>query len=297
MHIYIDESGTFTFAPEERRPWSVIGAYAVEEARLDDITQAYGELERKVGASEGEELKSSDIDPDKPEPYIEFVRHLSDIGGVFVLSVVHTPVAAKDKYLEIAECERALPDGDAGIVSEKRLQLYLQANALCEATNAVLWGSIGYFSRFAPTALREFHWFVDEKDLVDDFIELYVKKSLSGEGNNFRYVLKPFVNLNFDAFYEYHGRKDRGGFSVSKVLTHYGFVNSKSMAGTKIVDQLTGGLRRCLKNHWNDNELVAEALATLMIQQAPCSRFQVIRPRRRGEIKCSFRSRENSKGL
>ena len=82
-------------------------------------------------------------------------------------------------------------------------------------------------------------------------------------------MLKPFANLNFDAFYEYHGRKDRGGFSVSKVLTHYEFVNSKSMAGTKTVDQLTGGLRRCLKNHWNDNELVAEALATLMIQQAP----------------------------
>ncbi|CAG9217833.1 hypothetical protein PSP6_390091 [Paraburkholderia tropica] len=273
MHVYIDESGTFTFAPAERRPWSTIGAYAVDEAKLGDIAQAYELLERNVSAPDAEEaideLKSTLIDPDNPEYYIEFVRNLADIGGVFVPSVVYTPIEAKGKYLKIAECERSLPQGDVGIANEKRLQLYLQANALCEATNAALWGAVGYFSRHSPATLREFHWFVDEKAKVDDFVGLYLDRSLSGEGRHYRYVLQPSKEMNVKDFYDAHGQGGTGGFSPSKVVAHYEFLNSKSMVGLKVVDLLTGGLRRSLKGHWNDSERVGEALATLMIQQAP----------------------------
>jgi len=273
MHIYIDESGSFTFDVKEKLPWSVVGAYAVDEARLNDVEDALNALKLKVNAPEETELKSQDIDTKRPGPYLEFVRDLADIGGLFVPSIVFCPIDSKQFYMDVAERDRTLPHGDAGITSEKRLQLYLQANVLCELVNAALWGSVGYFSKFSASTLSEFHWFVDEKAKVDDFVNLYVRGYLSGEGTNFNYAPVRSTHLSLDVFYGFHGRADRAGFSVDKVLRKFRFVDSKTTVGVQIVDQLTGGLRRCLKQHWEDNELVAKALAALMIQQEPWLRI------------------------
>lgn len=269
MHIYIDESGNFTFADESKRPWSVIGAYAVDESMLNDIDVAYEKLKRYSGQSDNEELKSSDIDGGDPAGYIQFIFDLADIGGVFVPSVVYTPNSAKPSYLRVMSLDRDLSDGRADIVQERRLQLYLQANALCETTNSILWAAIGYFSKFTPTSLREFHWFADEKSLVDEFVKKRLVRFISGEGVNFNYKLRQTDGLSFEKFFEFHGNSSDQGFIVNKILGKYQFVDSKSMLGIRVADQLTGGLRRCLKGHWEDNELVIDALASLMVQQEP----------------------------
>ncbi len=64
-----------------------------------------------------------------------------------------------------------------------------------------------------------------------------------------------------------YGIEFESGFNVGLVMREdFAFVDSKESPGVQIADLLASGLRRCLRAKFGDNDAVASALGSLMVQ-------------------------------
>ena len=276
-HIFIDESGVFKIAPAEKNPWSVVGALAIAEKNLERLKLVVEGLPAQLGLEEGIEPKGTSFKSD--EQLIYFVDQLKLCDLVFVPGVVFLDETQAPRFEKIAGIDRELPEEDKSIFRSKTLQNYLQSNVLLDLLYAAWWGSILHFSRTDPSSLQAFKWMADEKAIVENFVSSKINDFISGYGNNFTHTIAPSLSMNLGPFYQGNGTADHSHFFPRKVFSDFGFYESTSLPGLTAVDILSNAFRRCLRGNWNDPEMVATALGTLMVDQKP---YLTIKPREAG---------------
>lgn len=162
-------------------------------------------------------------------------------------------------------------------------QLYVQLVCQVGLLDDVVRRAINFWVQRRPTTLREFRWRIDQKNTTkttfEDAFEKIAPALLQTRSINDPAIhVRGFDYRHFSA-YEFakgefpdylqtdHGLPPMEGFNLQKLFRgNLCFADSKKIDGLQIADLLASGLRRALKQAFDDPKGVAEKLGQLTVQ-------------------------------
>ncbi|WP_422061074.1 hypothetical protein [Sphingopyxis sp.] len=189
MHIFIDESGTFTGVGADAPAVSTLGALIVATHRLPKLFRRYERLRVNLPKRKGE-VKGSQLNETQVAAVVDL---LWKNGAIFCASMIdladHTAKdIANHREKRGASLAANLTDGHTqelrdGVADlQKRMagfsdQLYVQGAVTIDLLYKVMQEMIVYHCQRFPKELREFHWVVDAKDpaVVTDWEDWWSK--------------------------------------------------------------------------------------------------------------------------
>ncbi|MCY4389197.1 MAG: DUF3800 domain-containing protein [Desulfurellaceae bacterium] len=298
MYIFLDESGSFVSTPK-RNSWNVIVAYMMPEFDWSQMRQALVDLQISAGARPPNEIKLRDI---SERDYFDFLSHLNQLHGILFTvatdaglnSVAHI---GKHRNIQATEITRHIDvmRYEAGRQAVKNLsdrvrnlppQLYIQLKCQVILIQSVIHSGTLYFVQRFPEELGKFSWRIDQKNSTkteyEKAFEILTPPWLQSFSLEKPIIMK-LEGADYSAFkrFEYpEGKaptylKTEYGIDTGNAgLTNIGqliredlkFVDSKQNYGVQIADLLATGLRRCLRARFNNNQVAARLLGSLMPQ-------------------------------
>lgn len=277
MHIFIDESGTFTGLGKDAPAVSVLGALILATHRLPKLFGKYERLRANLPKNHKGEVKGSKLDEVQVAAVVELLRKN---GAIFCASMIdlagHTAEdIAGHRDRRSASLAANLTDGHkpelrAGVAAlQGRMaafpdQLYVQGAVMIDLLYRIMQDMIVYHCQRFPKELAEFHWVVDAKDpaVVTDWEDWWSKtlviwlQAMSLEkpgamlpGGDYRY----FRRFIFDELPAYlrdvapPGDRTYGAGVDLQLMYGESFrFSSAPEPGLELVDIVTNALRRGL---------------------------------------------------
>lgn len=297
MYIFLDESGSFVSAPK-RNSWNVIVAYMLPGFEWSQMRQALADLQIAAGARQPREIKLRDI---SEKDYFDFLSRLSQLHGILFTvatdaglnSVAHIErhrnMQAKKitKHIDIMRYEtgRQALKNLSDRVRNLSPQLYIQLKCQVILIESVInYGTLYFVQRF-PEELGKFSWRIDQKNSTkteyEKAFEILTPPWLQSSS-----LRKPWIELEGADYSVFKRFEYPEGKAPTYLKTSYGidigsaglinigqliredlkFVDSKQNYGVQIADLLATGLRRCLRARFNNNQVAARLLGSLMPQ-------------------------------
>ena len=284
MHIFIDESGSFTHETSDDRRISAVGSLVIPTSSMKGFDKLYGRLRKRLPKRNGE-VKGRLLNEKQVG---EVANILRKIGSIFEVCVVDMAIHTEDgivRHKEIQEenITRSLTsEHHPNVVQEvwklreilKRLpiQLYVQSVALSQLIyNTIQYADLYYVFRNARE-LGEYHWVIDAKDrsritpweewwsiVILPFIESKTlrKPMIMVEGGDYRWQERLRTDSISDykqQLIDYHRLVDNpreGSFlDLKPVLTEDFRFSPDSEFGLEAVDVLTNTIRRSLSGNF-----------------------------------------------
>jgi hypothetical protein len=270
MHIFVDESGTFTQG-QTADAVSVVGALIVPEVRLAKIQEKYAalrsDLPKQKGEVKGRLLGEADV-----ARVVAMLRRYEVLFEVTAIDLaVHKPEEIVSHQMAQAEqITRTLTEKHSkkiqGQVRDLRHrlelmapQLYAQAAATFSTVRTVIQHATMYYAQRIPKELGAFYWVIDAKDRVgttdwEEWWSVVVALDLQS-----RSLSDPFGTLegaDYSYFQRFYGEvspgmkahfkgADRGVDGGMITQEHLRF-SSEAEAGLEIADIITNAIRRAL---------------------------------------------------
>lgn len=295
MKIFIDESGSFVNSSTVDS-WNCVVAYVMPERDTTKSRKILSALKSKATSSSGGEVKLNDVSEN------DYFRFLSDLGGLnSILFSVATDAGRnrpedislhqKDqvekirknvprmKYEAGKQAIQILSDQLGSLSPQLYVQLHCQVNLIFDIVSR----TILYFVQRDPKTLRRFKWRIDQKNTTKiDFEEAFEKITpplLQSKSINEPLMMIQGADYSALAPYEYtegealtylkdeFGVDITNGINIGKLVReNLEFEDSKRSEGIQIADLLASGLRRCLRNEFNKNQVAAQLLGRLMLR-------------------------------
>jgi hypothetical protein len=174
LHIFIDETGTFTGIGQPLSI-SMIGALIVPEARLRSLEREYGKL-RKYLPTENGEVKGKRLSEKDIAKLMPILRHHDVIFEVAAIDLgIHTEEGIRRNQARRAEGMTANLTEEHhqtmvdAIWKARRelesysLQLNIQSAIIFELVRTVIEHGTMYYCQRRPEELGNFHWVIDAK--------------------------------------------------------------------------------------------------------------------------------------
>jgi hypothetical protein len=290
----MDESGTF--APSNCvNSWCAVAAYVFSEKMKSGSYAALNNLKVSSRVSKTQEIKlknTSELN------YFKFLNDIYDAGGL-LFSVatdsyinsesivnahkktqadkirINIPLmkhqSMKQSLHELANRVESLPP-----------QLYVQLLCQVDLIHDILNRGILYFAQKDPITLRRFKWRIDQKDNTKTSYEsafetiapgLLQTKSFKDPSISLREGdyshMKPFLFAS-DSIPKYleksYGIRIKSGLNVGRIIrADMEFPDSKADLSVQISDLLASGVRRCLRNEFDNNVRASQLLGKLML--------------------------------
>lgn len=248
-----------------------------------------------TSAKRGGEIKLRDT---SERDYFQFLTRLVNLDGVLFAAVTDAgrndladirshqkEQAAKIRtniplmiHEEVKQKIGLLADQLEALSPQLYVQLHLQVNMIFDVINRALL----YFVQRDPITLRRFKWRIDQKNSSKtDFEDAFEK--VAPAFLQTKSIDEPFIKMegaDYSALapYEYEegkiptflseatGIEIRHALDIGKLLRKdLEFEDSKHSEGIQIADLLASGIRRCLRNGFDDNQTAAQLLGRLMI--------------------------------
>jgi hypothetical protein len=281
MHIFIDESGTFTQG-QSADAVSVVGALIVPEVRLARIEEKYAALRPDL-PKEKDEVKGRLLDE---SDVARVVKMLLRYEILFEVTAVDLAVHRPDEIVshQMAQAERItrnLTEKHSRNTQEqvralrKRLeqmapQLYAQALTTFSTIQTVIQHATMFYAQRIPKELGAFHWVIDGKDKtgVTDWEEWWsVVVSMDLQS---RSLTDPFATLEgadyshferfrgkFSDYMKVHFKADDEGIDDGMIMEENLRFSSVGEPGLEIVDILSNAIRRAMSGRlevagWKD---------------------------------------------
>jgi hypothetical protein len=190
LHIFIDESGTFTGVGSDKPAVSVLGALILTSHTLPRLFRRYGRLRCNLPKNGKGEVKGSKLNEVQVAAVAELLRKN---GAIFCASMIDLSAhnledIARHRDRRSASLAANLTDGHTqelrdGVANlQARLvgfsdQLYVQGAVMIDLLYRVMQDMIVYHCQRFPKELAEFHWVVDAKDpaVVTDWEDWWSK--------------------------------------------------------------------------------------------------------------------------
>lgn len=298
MNIFIDESGTFVNAPKVDS-WNCVVAYGIPETDTRKLRSNLAALKRDSGFSSTSEVKLKNV---TEHNYFKFLHELTNLKGI--LFCVATD-AGRNSIDEIVvhrdtQVEKILDniprmhyqDGvDALKLLAKELstlspQLYVQLHSqVCLMYDFLNRGLLYVVQRY-PNSLSKFRWRIDQKNTSKTTFEVAFEKVTPALLQS-RSIREPMIRLegaDYSSLCDYVYAKgevptylqeeygietlEESSLNIGKVLREdCKFEDSKTNEGVQVADLLASGIRRCLRNEFNNNKLAAKLLGGIMVQE------------------------------
>ncbi len=294
MNIFIDESGSFVNS-HKADSWNCVVAYVMPERDKIKSKKILASLKSRLGSSKNE-IKLRDI----PEnDYFQFLANLEKLNCI--LFAVATDAGqnkpsdiSTHQNLQVEEIRENIPrmkhetgkqaiqilsDQIENLSFQLYVQLYCQVNLIFDVVSR----AILYFVQRDPRTLRRFKWRVDQKNTTKiDFEDTFEKitpallQSMSLEkplimlhGADYS-ALAPYIYAENEVptyIEEATGINITNAINIGKLVRdNLEFEDSNKSEGIQIADLLASGLRRCLRNEFNRNQVAAQLLGRLMLQ-------------------------------
>lgn len=296
MRIFIDESGSFAYAPDNNA-WSTVGAVVILDESMGAAEAALQQFKIENGFPITEELKLGKVADELS--YFRLLNRLAQLDctmyGLATNAHLNTPEAARRHKIQAAQqmvkhidrmVHQSMKDSILNL-SKQVLglsdQLYIQLTCQIKLLHYIVSQAVTYYVQISPESLRSFIWRMDQKEptkkteferAFEDLSPPYLQTlSLSDP-------LPIVEGFNYSHMAKYESReaptylKDQYGVDVdlSNVLDigklireDFQFVDSQNDFGIQLADLLASGLRRCLKKEFKDNLRAAAFLGRLMV--------------------------------
>lgn len=277
LHIFIDESGTFTGVGADAPAVSTLGALILASHRLPKLFRKYSRIRSSLPKNGKGEVKGSKLNEAQVAAVVELLRKN---GAIFCASMIDLSGQSAEQIATHRERRAAslaanLTNGhtqelrDGVAVLQERMagfsdQLYVQAVMMVELLYNVMQEMIVYHCQRFPKELAEFHWVVDAKQpaAVTNWEDWWSKTlviwlqamSLSKPGamlpgGDYRH----FQRFMFDELPEYlrdvapPGDRARGaGVNLQMMYGESFTFSGEPLPGLELVDIVTNALRRGL---------------------------------------------------
>lgn len=295
MNIYVDESGSFVNSPTPGS-WNVVAALTAAETGRKVIAEAVCGVRRAVGAGPTEEVKLNRLEERAYRQFLDAMKH-QDV-AVFATAtdagLNSIERILRHQSMQVANIREGIPrmryeGGRLGVellasqMESISPQLYVQLVCQVNLLHDVVTRAINYFAQRRPATLREFRWWIDQKNSTRTTFEDAFEK-IAPALLQTRSIREPFAKVEgFDyramKAYEFedgkapdylqtdYGLPDMEGFNIQKMVRgNIEFIDSKSLIGIQAVDLIASGLRRLLRGGFSDNVGMACALGSLFIQ-------------------------------
>jgi Protein of unknown function (DUF3800) len=293
MNIYVDESGTFP-TTSTHSAWSVVVAYVSSDEDEAVVQKLVSGLKYLKGGIDEVKLRSL-----TEREYFNFLFVLGKLNGVVFAAASDMSTSPKEvmahhqkmqalgvvKYRNKMEHQpaREALDELSQAVAVMPPNLYAQMKFQIRLFHEVVARSITYFVQRSPQSLERFRWRIDCKDVVPTAYEKVFRKLLPATLQSISIDEPILIIRQFDysamTRYEFgagdkptwlqgqYGLPDMEGFNLGKLVGEdFEFVDSKAVAGIQVADLLASGIRRFLKGEFQDNNIAAELLGRLTIQ-------------------------------
>ena len=299
MYIFVDESGSFVPPPpSQTNAWNSIAAFVVPEGHRSRMSAALATLKRETRWPKGRELKLKNIGE---ATYFRFLARLAQLDGV--LFVVLTDMTTNDitatrrhqrdqvaniiKHVDkmLHENGRAALHQLSAQVAGLSAQLYVQLQCQVELIDMIVRSASLYFVQRHPKTLRHFRWRIDQKNATRTKYERSFF-ALTPALLQSRSLTDPWIMLKgadyggFDRFDFPPGEEptylreaygiDTGPEPVRNLgklfRENFEFVDSKRSPGVQVADLLAAGIRRTLRQGFDDNLLASRLLGAMMVR-------------------------------
>ena len=299
MNIFIDESGSFVNA-DNGGAWNCVVAYMSPEGDRRRLREALNRFKRKSGASILNEVKLGGADEGV---YFDLLAELARLKGVFfavatdagmntIQDVRDHQIAQAEKIVEHKEkmhyeAARQGLEGFAEQVRNIAPQLYVQLLCQVQLIAKVVNYGLLYFVQRTPNVLGTLRWRIDQKNSSKNvyqesylLLTLPLLQSISLREPNVKLIGADYRKLDrftFERGAEPTYLSDTYGIEVpdsdataldlGKMLREdVQFADSKDVLGIQVADLIASGVRRCLRNNFNDSKTAARPLGRLTVR-------------------------------
>jgi hypothetical protein len=265
MHIFLDESGTFT--SYQRGSIAVVGALVIPDGNLPRLRRKFARIRPSLlkGGTEvkGRLLGESDVN--------RVVRLLANREGLFEATVLdlglHTEAGVltfrqrlaaetRERLATFPEPLRETAAGAVDYLDSMPPQLFLQALTTFELIHRVISHTILYFSQRRPYELSSFKWIVDGKERTkittwENWLKFYALGALVSLSQRDPVPMpKPdgpyLFNYTFLNAFMTKGAAGSQSLNTGLLLRDFRFRSAPDM-GLEFVDVLTNAIRRSLR--------------------------------------------------
>lgn len=175
MHIFIDETGTFTGIGQVSAP-SLVGALIIPDTKTEEVRKRYEKIRANLPKEKGE-VKGRLLAAPQVNKVVEMLRRNEVLFEAVMIDLgMHTEKGLLEHRRQQAEKFTAnLTDEHhanihAGVrklraqLEDMPMQQYVQSVVNFELLTSVLKNSTLYYSQRRPKELGNFHWVIDAKE-------------------------------------------------------------------------------------------------------------------------------------
>ena len=295
MHIYIDESGSFTRRTGHENRWSVVGALVASERQNIELHRVVERWKSKLGV---DELKCRIVRRNEAR-WREIVKEITATGVCINVEAVNMSASdglEDDRENYARKYERSIPvmntakgrDGLQRMADEVRnisTQEYTQLRLMCVLIPSVAIESINYYVMREKDTIGKWHWRLDRKDGVisrrlwkfaQDYVlskvgtEEYKLPRMEGEDYSaLDKITEPpdknmeYLNTTYGVGVDVNNLRNLG-----RVFTNDAkWVDSRKENGVQAADIVIGGTRAALQGDMDEPVRAARLLGRMTIQK------------------------------
>ena len=260
MHVFIDESGTFTGF--HAGSISVVGALAIPNAKLEFLTKKFAKIRARLPLEKGQ-VKGRLLNEGQIDEVVTLLARNEVLFEVTALDLgLHTEDGVKaykqehgeemlEKVGSFAEAVRPEVEKASRQILETSVPLYLQALTTFELLHRFLGHTTMFFSQRRAKELGIFTWVVDGKDpnSVTKWEEWWSHYAQGALATMSKRRPVPFFAGGDYSFYDasFGSAGDNGekGTDLKKLLKDIRF-STETEPGLEFVDILSNAIRRTL---------------------------------------------------
>lgn len=175
MHIFIDETGTFTGVGQVSSP-SLVGALIIPDTKTDEVRKRYEKIRAHLPKEKGE-VKGRLLTASQAHKVVEMLRRNEVLFEAVLIDLgLHTNEGLSEHRRIQAEkltanlTDEHHPNVHLGVqrlrdqLEAMPMQQYVQSVVNFELLTNVLRSSTLYYSQRQPKELAYFHWIIDAKE-------------------------------------------------------------------------------------------------------------------------------------
>lgn len=299
MEILIDEAGSFAVKNAPENSWCVVAAYACPETEKRKYREVLRNLKLRENARIAEELKLHQI---SELNYLKFLEELGALEGILFCIATdsslnkielvqnHQKTRASSMLRNIDEMNYESGKHAVlyliGQIEKLPPQLYIQLSCQVQLMHAFVNRGITYFVQRKPNSLKSFKWKIDQKEPQKKTDYEYAFEKFSPallQTSSFQYPGPALNWCDYRPMSEFMYKKgeipgylidkfphlqDKEGFDIQKIIRKdIRFIDSKSYEGIQVADLLASGMRRLLRQEFDNDHLAAKLFGKLMVQE------------------------------
>lgn len=275
MHIFIDESGSFSPVRGGYSP-SVMGALVIPERNLDRVFARYSKLRTALPKSKSGEVKGKLLEERQVAAVVDTLVKNSCLFEATVIEMsaesedgLRAHLAGQAEGITKHLTPGHYPELIAGVVrwrtelEKMALPLYVHSVLMIDTISRIINHAPLYYVQRWPKELADFHWVVDGKEvnkvtIAEEWWSQTMMPWLQSKSK--RSPIPHLIDADYSHFYpkyeiatpdhlKEHGFPDEAGVDIRKLMKSSFRFSSDPEFGLELVDIVTNATRRALKGN------------------------------------------------